>query len=107
MPHLTFDTGMEKREYPFRDRTSHSLDISEKIRVESMEEVVSLPESAAGEGPGASFRGGYRSDPTTIAFYLNAEYPKRVYQASDWNSFRDAVIYQNKLSETPVIVRIK
>ncbi len=107
MPHLTFSTSMEKREYPFRDRTSHTVEINEKVTIENMKEIVFLPENQNGDGPGANFRGGYKQSGNTFSFHFNAEYPKRIYQASDWKSYRDAVIYQNKLSESPIIVKVK
>ncbi len=107
MPHLTFDTGLEKREFPFRDRTSHSVEISEKVTVVQGKDMVSVPEPASGKGSGASYTGGYQQDGNLLSFSFSAEFPKRIYQASDWSSYREAVVYQNKLAETPVIIRVK
>lgn len=107
MPHLTFSTSMEKREYPFRDRTSHTVEINEKITIENATEVVYLPESKSGDGPGASYRGGYKQEGNVFNFHFNAEFPKRIYEASDWKSYREAVIFQNTLSESVVIVKVK
>ncbi|NVO21325.1 MAG: DUF3857 and transglutaminase domain-containing protein [Bacteroidetes bacterium] len=107
MPHLTFETTLEKREYPFRDRTSHSVEISEKISVENGKEFLSLPERTSESGSGAAYRGGYKSSGNELTFDFSAEFPKRIYQATDWSSFRAAVKYQNQLAETPVIVKVK
>lgn len=107
MPHLTFDTGMEKREFPFRDRTSHAVEISEKINVENATETVSMPESATGEGSGAFYRGSYKQAGGEVSFSFTAEFPKRIYQPSDWTSFKAAVAYQNKLASSPIIMKVK
>jgi len=40
MPHLGFDTGLEARKFPFRDRTSHTIEISEKITLPDIKEIV-------------------------------------------------------------------
>ena len=107
MPQLGFDTGMEKREFPFRDRTSHTVEITEKITLPGISEIISVPESSSGNGSGAAFQGGYKRDGNVISFSLNAVYPKRIYQASDWSSFRDAVAFQNKLAESPLIIKVR
>jgi len=107
MPHLGFDPGMEKREYPFRDRTSHTAEIHEKITIENGQEFVLVPDSKNGDGSGGSYRGGYKTNGNTLEYHFNAEFPKRIYQASDWPSYRAAVQYQNKLAESPVIVLVK
>jgi hypothetical protein len=107
MPHLSFDPGLEKREFPFRDRTSHTVELSEKITFDNVTSVVLKPEDGSGSGPGASYRGGYKSGVNELSFSFSAEFPKRIYEASDWSSFKDAVRFQNTLSESPVIVKIK
>lgn len=107
MPHLGFETGLEKRDFPFRDRTSHTAEIQEKITIENGQEFILIPEASFGDGSGGSFRGGYKSNGNLLEFKFNAEFPKRIYQASDWPSFKAAVQYQNKLAESPVIVLVK
>jgi len=107
MPHLGFETTQENREYPFRDRTSHTVELSEKVTVANGKDIVSLPESKNGEGPGASFKGVYKKTGNELSFNFSAEFQKRIYQASDWPSYRAAVMYQNLLAESPVIVKVK
>lgn len=107
MPHMGFDTGLEKRNYPFRDRTSHTVEISEKITLEKPATLFYSPAAEAADGSGASYRGGYKMESNELVFSFSAEFPKRIYEAADWKSFRAAVKYQNLLSETPVIVKTK
>jgi transglutaminase-like putative cysteine protease len=107
MPHLGFETSLEKRIYPFRDRTSHSVEISEKVTIDGGKEVLSMPANKNGEGPGASYRGGYKTSGNELTLNFAAEFPKRIYQAADWPSYREAVMYQNQLAESLVIVKVK
>ena len=43
MPHTGFDTNLEDRKFPFRDRTSHTVEITEKIILPDIREVVYAP----------------------------------------------------------------
>jgi hypothetical protein len=107
MPHLGFDTGMEERKYPFRDRTSHTVEITEKITLPGLKDMVYSPEPGSGDGSGAQFYGIIRRENDALKFAFNASFPKRIYQPEDWPSFRKAVAYQNQLASEPVIVKIK
>jgi hypothetical protein len=107
MPHLGFDTGLEDRKFPFRDRTSHNVEITEKITLPAIKELVYVPAPQSGDGSGAQFYGNIKRENDVLKFSFNATYPKRIYQAEDWPSFKKAVAYQNKLSTDQVIVKVK
>jgi len=107
MPHLGFDTGLKERKFPFRDRTSHSVEITEKITLPAIKEVVYLPASGSGVGSGAQFTGSIKKENDALKFAFNAGFPKRIYQPEDWESYKNAVAYQNQLMTDPVIVRFK
>ncbi len=107
MPHLGFDTGLEDRKYPFRDRTSHMVEISEKIHLPALKEIVYSPSAESGDGSGAQYNGMIKRENETLKFTLNASFPKRIYQPEDWDSYRKAVAYQNLLASEPVIVKVK
>ena len=106
-PQVYFETSPEKREYPFRDRTSHAVSISEKISLPGTATPVSLPSNETDTGPGATYRGEYVMDNGKLSVNFTAQFPKRIYQPEDWPSFREAVEYQNKLAETPVRLKLK
>jgi len=107
MPHMGFDTGLENRKFPFRDRTSHTVEISEKITLPGIKEIVYAPDPQSGEGSGAQFYGNIKMDGEVLKFAFNASFPKRIYQPEDWDSYRKAVAYQNQLTQEPVIVKVK
>ena len=107
MPHLGFDTGLEDRKFPFRDRTSHNVEINEKITLPSIREVVYMPDPESGDGSGSQFYGIIKRENDVLKFAFNATFPKRIYQPEDWASFRKAVAFQNQLALEPVIIRIK
>jgi hypothetical protein len=107
MPQTGFDTGLEERKFPFRDRTSHTVEISEKISLPDIKEIVYSPEAESGAGSGAQYSGMIRRENDMLKFTLSASYPKRIYQPEDWDSYRKAVAYQNDLASNPLIVKIK
>jgi hypothetical protein len=106
-PHTYIDTRMEKREYPFRDRTSHALTLSEKIVLPAAAKTVIKPDSDTDTGPGATYRAEYTVENTKLSLNFTAEYPKRIYQPEDWPSYRKAVECQDKFASTPIRWKIK
>lgn len=107
MPHLSFDAGLEDRKFPFRDRTSHSVEINEKITLPAIKSIVYSPEAQSDNGSGAQYSGIVKRENNVLTFAFNASFPKRIYQSEDWDSYRKAVAYQNQLATDPVIVRFK
>ncbi len=107
MPHMGFDTGLKDRKFPFRDRTSHTVEITEKITLPDIKEIVYSPAPESGDGSGAQYFGMVKRENDVLKFSFNASFPKRIYQPSDWESFRKAVAYQNQLVTDPLIVRVK
>jgi transglutaminase-like putative cysteine protease len=107
MPHMTFYTGLKERKFPFRDRTSHTIEITEKITLPGIQEIVYMPKPESGEGSGAQFYGQIKRENDVLKFALNASFPKRIYQPGDWDSYRRAVAYQNQLTQEPVIVKVR
>ncbi len=107
MPHTGFDPGLEDRKFPFRDRTSHTVEMNEIITLPGIKDIVYKPEPGSGEGSGAQFQGMIKRENATLKFTFNASFPKRIYQPEDWDSFKKAVAYQNLLVLEPVIVKVK
>lgn len=107
MPHLSFDTDLPERRYNFRDRTSHSVSLSEKITLPSQCTAVYVPEQTASAGSGASADGSYKLAGNNLDFSFKAAFNKRVYDPSDWPSFSRAVEIQNNFASNPVILQRK
>lgn len=106
-PHTTFNTAAETRQYPFRDRTSHAVTLSEKIVLPASAKSVAKPDNDNDTGPGATYRAGYETEDSRLSLNFTAEYPKRIYQPDDWPSFRKAVQCQEKYASTPIRWKMK
>lgn len=107
MPHLAFDAGLQYRNFPFRDRTSHMVEITERIEVPVLKEVIHTPDAQNGSGSGARYNGMVRRENNSMIFTFSAVFPKRIYQPDDWDSYRKAVAYQNQLASERIVLRVK
>ena len=107
MPHLSFDTDLSERAYSFRDRTSHTVELAEKITLPSPCTPAFIPKKSTSSGSAAYADGAYAMDGNKLDFNFSAAYNKRVYEHSDWPSFRRAVEIQNNFAASPVILRRK
>jgi hypothetical protein len=103
MRHLFYDTSLETREYPFTDRCSRYVAISETMKVPSGYTRVSTPQSQQFVTPTISFKGGYTVGYNMITFTENISLGKRVYDASEWPAFRKAVQCQRGYIGNPVV----
>jgi len=104
MPHLSFETDLLERKYNFRDRTSHSVELGEKITLPSQCSAAYLPDQTQSAGTGASSNGGYKLNGDKLNFSFSSSFYKRVYEPSDWPSFREAVKIQNNFADSPLIL---
>lgn len=103
--HLTFDTSIEKRMYPFADGCSKLIELNETITLPASMTVKFKPEAKQVSGSGADFESSYTIDGNLLKFAQKVVLKKRIYQPEDWQSFRDAVKYQNEFANTPVILK--
>jgi hypothetical protein len=102
--HLSFETGMKERKFPFRDRCSRKVEINESIRLPEIKNVIRLPESIIKSGDAASYKGSYTVTNGVVVFSGTSVFNKRQYESQDWPEFKAAVDAQNKFSEQPVII---
>ncbi|MDP4185296.1 MAG: transglutaminase-like domain-containing protein, partial [Bacteroidota bacterium] len=101
---LAFNIGLKERKYPFTDRCSRLVELNETV---NLPEDFSLEGKAVREesnGSGASAKGSLEQKETRLVLNYEGKYFKRVYAAEDWNSFKNAVEIQNKLTETPIVL---
>jgi hypothetical protein len=101
---LSFDTGTKVRKYPFRDRCSRKVEISESVRLPEVKKVIQLPASVDKPGTAASYEGGYSLENGSLVFKAKSVFAKRIYEAQDWPEFRAAVEAQNKFAEQRVVI---
>jgi hypothetical protein len=104
---LSIDTHAETRVYPFRDRCSRQVSLTESIMLPANYEILYQPEAAAFSDETASFEGSYEMglSGNILRLYELANYNKRVYDPQEWPSFRKATLAQQKFIDEPVILK--
>ncbi len=107
MTHLYFDTGMEAREYPFRERCSRYVKFNESIKLPGEYKIEYVPVQEAFVDSTAYFEGGFQVSMSGKTFRMNldASFNKRIYQPEEWPSFKRAVEAQKAYMEGPYILR--
>ncbi len=104
MAHLYQNTNLEERKYPFRDRCSRQVELTETITVPPGYTAASQPYSINSKGDYASFDGSIRQSGRTINVEETVVLKKRIYDPGDWDSYRAAVKNQNAIADHPIIL---
>ena len=89
--YFRLDTSVEKRKYGFKDACSRLVELDEVIRIPDGYTMVTASKSDEMQGSGADFIGSLTQDGRQITLRNVLALKKRVYEPSDWESFRDAV----------------
>ncbi len=105
MPELNYDTTPEKREYPFSDRCSRLVQISETMTVPQGYSSAVMPKERKSGSGSISFDGGYEIENAKVTFQETIRLGKRVYEASEWPAYRSAVVNQKFYMNTPLILK--
>jgi transglutaminase-like putative cysteine protease len=104
MAHLSQNITLEERKYPFRDRCSREVTLSEHIMLPAYKSINKIDDKVASDADNISYNGVVEADNGELNISQKAIYPKRVYEAAEWPAYRDAVAGQKKVSQTPVII---
>lgn len=104
MPHLYYDTSLETRTLPFNDRCSRLVQLSETMTLPSGYTSAQIPKARTNNNGVVTFDGGYQLENSMLRFHENIRFSKRVYEAGDWPSYRQAVINQHFYMDTPVVL---
>lgn len=91
MTYLRIDTSVEQRKYGFKDACSRLVELDETLRLPAGYKLQgeALADELAGQA--ADFSGSLRQEGNTLKLQTRLTLKKRVYEASDWDSFRRAV----------------
>lgn len=104
MAHVYYDTSLESREYPFRDRCSRLVEMKEVIEIPKYSEITYLPENASVDTKYIKYNGGYSIKDRTITFNQVVSLGKRIYEPEEWTPFKETVKAQNNFSEEKIII---
>jgi hypothetical protein len=101
--HLRIDTKLENREYGFRDACSRLVELDETIQLPKGYKLVTAAKKDTKKSGAADFDGSLQQEGNTVRLYQKIALKKRIYDASDWEGFRDAVNAQKSYGEYLVI----
>ncbi len=89
--YLRINTDLEDRKYAFRDGCSRLVELKESIRLPKGYQLVNAPRAEEQSGDAADFHGTLSQEGNTLQISQQLALKKRVYEASDWNGFKEAV----------------
>lgn len=89
--YLRLDTSVKERNYGFKDACSRLVELDETIQLPAGYKMVSADRNDATQGPGAEFEGSLKQQGNKVVLHNKLALKKRVYEPSDWESYRDAV----------------
>lgn len=89
--YLRVNTDLKERKYGFKDGCSRLVELDETIQLPSGYTLVNESKKDAMQGSGADFEGSLSQKGNKVTLYNRLALKKRVYEASDWDSFRNAV----------------
>ncbi|MDR2981669.1 MAG: DUF3857 domain-containing protein [Puniceicoccales bacterium] len=98
--------GDEKeRKYPFKDACSRLVELTETITLPDGYKLVTDAPFASGKNDTAEYTTSLRQEGNALKFYNLLVLKKRVYEASEWPAFLEAVNQQRQFSENPLVIR--
>lgn len=106
MSHLYANTAAESKTYGFKDRCSRLVEVSETVKLPEYKSVVSMPQVEPVQAPHVSFEAAYKLKGNTLQWNEYIKLGKRVYDAQDWPSYRQAVVNQKYMASHPIIISL-
>lgn len=89
--YLRINTELENRKYGFKDACSRLVELKENIRLPKGYRLVNEPRSELLSSEAADFEGTLVQEGSTLRISQKLALKKRVYEASEWSGFREAV----------------
>ena len=101
--YLWINTYLDDRKYGFKDRCSRLVDLEETIHLPHGYEMVNAVRKDTKKSSAADFEGSLQQTGNDIVVRQQLSLKKRVYEASDWHGFREAVNVHKTYGEYIVI----
>ena len=101
--YIWIDTSVENRKYGFKDACSRLVELDETVQLPAGYKLVSAVKDETMQGVGADFEGSLVQKGNKVLLHNRLALKKRVYEASDWESFRNAVNAHKAYGEYLVI----
>ncbi len=104
MSHLYMSTNVTEREFGFRDRCSRLVELNESVKLPSSGSLLPVDFVEKAGDDITSFEGKIELVDQTFTFSEKVILTKRIYDPSDWDSFKQVIEAQNKFASTPIII---
>ena len=101
--YMWIDTSVENRKFGFKDACSRLVELDETVQLPAGYKLVSAAKDETMQGVGADFEGSLVQKGNKVLLHNRLALKKRVYEASDWESFRNAVNAHKAYGEYLVI----
>lgn len=105
--HLYFDTTLTQRKYPFADRCSRMVEVTENIKIPLEMIPESLLKSQRIKSEIAEYALDADCNNDIISLHQRIKLSKRVYQPNEWPDYRNAVAGQINASKNYIILKRK
>ncbi|HSH50490.1 MAG TPA: DUF3857 and transglutaminase domain-containing protein [Bacteroidales bacterium] len=102
--HLYTNISLEKREYPFRDRCSRLVELTEVVTLPPFDAAVYLTEQENIDGSAAAFSGKYLVENNQIKLSETVTIKKRIFEADEWPNYKSVVEAQQKFANEKIIL---
>ena len=89
--YLRINTNLEERQFGFKDGCSRLVELDETIQLPSGYKLVNDARKVSKFSGAADFEGSLIQKGNKVQMHQKLALKKRVYEASDWKGFRDAV----------------
>lgn len=103
--YLRINTDLEERRYGFKDACSRLVELDETIQLPAGYKLAGDGKEDNTQSPAADFEGSLRQEGNKVVLHQKLALKKRVYEAGDWNGFRDAVNAHKSFGDYIVIKR--
>lgn len=103
--YLRIDTSSDKRKHAFKDACSRLVELTEVIRLPKGYALTVPAHEESKSSSAADFSGSLRQEGNTILLNQKLALKKRVYDAADWNGFREAVNAHKSFADQPLIIK--
>jgi hypothetical protein len=101
--HLRIRTDLEERMYGFKDACSRLVELDETLQLPKGYTLAGSPRQETKQSAAADFEGSLKEEAGSIRLRQKLALKKRVYEASDWADFREAVNVHKSFGEYIVI----
>ena len=101
--YLHINTDLEERKYGFKDGCSRLVELDETLQLPSGYKLVNAERNESKFSSAADFKGSLTQKGNKVQMHQKLSLKKRVYEASDWKGFRDAVNAHKSFGEYLII----